>query len=256
MSQISENSKYNVSQGTPLYKYQPAASTLVTPQGQSVNVNANNGNSQIYQYPSTSLYDPKANKQATSGVNIYIYNPSGIGGSNSTSYTGYNNSPQPNDAPQVSTVAANTPIATAHLDKEDDKQKTKEVVELTNDYIKTLENYLRSPDANVRKLGIKELIKRYEEDNSRYDNAALTALLNIALQDDDENNRLFAMSPIASGSAHGDENTIKLLQNLQMSDKMYGQEAKMANDSLLNAVQTKIKIPDNSPEKKDKKNEN
>ena len=138
--------------------------------------------------------------------------------------------------------------------KTDEKQKTKKVVELTDDYIKTLENYLRSPDATVRKSGIKELINRYEEDESRYDDPALTALLNIALQDSDTNNRLFAMSPIASGSAHGDENTIKLLQNLQASDKLYGQEAKMANDALLNAAQTKVEIPDNSPEQSDKKN--
>ncbi len=269
MSQIPTNNTYSVSNGTPLYNYQyPTSKTLVTPQGQGVSVSSNNGNSQIYQYPTTSLYNPNtntdANKQAASGVNIYIYNPSGIGGpsSNSTANASYGY-PIPslqtnvnNNVPQGNTVVANTPISDDNHNKTEEKQKTKKVVELTDNYIKTLENYLRSKDASIRKIGIKELIKRYEEDSSRYDDPALTALLNIALQDSDVNNRVFAMSPIASGSAHGDDNTIKLLQQLQTSDKMYGQEAKMANDSLLNAVQTKIEIPDNSPEKKDKKNEN
>ncbi len=263
MSQIPTNNTYSVSNGTPLYTYQTSTpKALVTQQGQGVSVSSNNGNSQIYQYPTTSLYDTNANKQASSGVNIYIYNPSGIGGpsSNSTANASYGY-PIPgsqttvnNTVPQGNTVVANTPITTEQTTKTDEKQKTKKVVELTDDYIKTLENYLRSPDATVRKSGIKELINRYEEDESRYDDPALTALLNIALQDSDTNNRLFAMSPIASGSAHGDENTIKLLQNLQASDKLYGQEAKMANDALLNAAQTKVEIPDNSPEQSDKKN--
>ena len=263
MSQIPTNNTYSVSNGTPLYTYQTSTpKALVTQQGQGVSVSSNNGNSQIYQYPTTSLYDTNANKQASSGVNIYIYNPSGIGGpsSNSTANASYGY-PIPgsqttvnNTVHQENNVVAKTTNTTEQTTKTDKKQKTKKVVELTDDYIKTLENYLRSPDATVRKSGIKELINRYEEDESRYDDPALTALLNIALQDSDTNNRLFAMSPIASGSAHGDENTIKLLQNLQASDKLYGQEAKMANDALLNAAQTKVEIPDNSPEQSDKKN--
>ena len=80
----------------------------------------------------------------------------------------------------------------------------------------------------------------------------MTALLNISLQDPDANNRLLAMSPIASGSAHGDTNTIEILKPLQSSDKLYGQEAVIANNALLKTAQTMMTIPDNSLEKKAK----
>ena len=72
MSQIPNINTHNIQ--PPLYN-QPNAQTVQTPQGQTVSVSPNTH--QIYQYPQTSLYD--TSKQATSGVNIYIYNPSGIG---------------------------------------------------------------------------------------------------------------------------------------------------------------------------------
>ena len=96
------------------------------------------------------------------------------------------------------------------------------------------------------------MIKRFEEDKTRYNNPALTALLNIALQDPSASNRLLAMSPIASGGAVGDKNTVELLKKLASSDKLYGQEAQMANDALLNASQNRIEVPDYSPDKKKK----
>ncbi len=263
MSQIQANSPVNNVNGiTPLYTYGSNTQGYTLPNNQTVNVSSPNGSQQIYQYPAKSLYEPY--KQAASGVNIYIYNPSGIGGPNSSSNANATyalpNANQPlagtsGTYPQQSTSIANTPISseTNQTSTEEKNDKTKNIVELTDDYIKTLENYLRSPDSTVRKSAITELIKRYEEDESRYDDPALTALLNIALQDPDVNNRIHAMSPIASGSAHGDDNTIEILKNLQNSDKMYGQEAKMANDAILNAVQTKITVPDNSSEPQDNK---
>ena len=128
---------------------------------------------------------------------------------------------------------SNTPIS----DKE--TAKTTNAVELSDDYIKTLENYLRSNDATVRKSAITQIVKRFEEDKSRYEDPALTALLNIALQDPEPANRIMAMTPIATGSAHGDANSVKFLTELQKSDKLHGQEAKMANEALLSAVNNK-----------------
>ena len=269
MSQIQPNSQtYNLQTGTPLYNYayNSVPQGYVAPQQQTVSV-ASPATSQVYQYPETSLYN-NPSKQPASGVNIYIYNPSAIGGpsSNSTANANYTlpansttpavaQAQAPNVTPQQSVSIANTPISgnTENTEAKSPEQKTKKVVELTDDYIKTLESYLRSPDKTIRNTGIKELINRFEEDDSRYDDEALTALLNIALQDPDANNRLFAMSPITAGSAHGDSNTVEILKNLQNSDKLYGQEALMANSALLKASQTMMTIPDNSPEKKDKK---
>ena len=270
MSEIQANSPmYNIQTGTPLYNYSNNnAVQTQQPQQQTVSVSSPSA-SQVYQYPQTSLYSSPS-KQAASGVNIYIYNPSAIGGpsSNSTANANYTLPPNtampavaqttvPNYTPLQKVSIANSPLLNENVATETkaEKQKTKKVVQLTDDYIKTLESYLRSPDSNVRKTGVKELIKRFEEDDSRYEDPALTALLNIALQDPDENNRMLAMSPIAAGSAHGDENTIAILKPLQASDKLYGQEAVMANNALLKSAQTMTTIPDNSPDntKKDNK---
>ena len=258
MTQIQPNNQIFASTvGTPLYSYannMPQQQTVaVTPQS--------NVTMPYYQYPQTSIYnDP--NKQAASGVNIYIYNPSGIGGpsSNSNANVNYGQTCQPVPPPVINTVSstpaepssavaiANTPIS--QTESIPPNQKTKRVVELTDDYIKSLESYLRSPDETIRKTAVKEIIQRYEEDNTRYDDPALTALLNIALQDPVPNNRLMAMSVIAGGNAHGDENTIEILKGLSTSDKMYGQEAKMASSALIKAAQETKLVPDYSPDKK------
>ncbi len=267
MSEIQSNiPMYNCQTGTPLYNYSyPSVTQTQQPQQQTVSVSSPS-TSQVYQYPQTSLYN-NPTKQPASGVNIYIYNPSAIGGpsSNSTANANYTlpqNQQTPvasqpvsqNYTPQQNVSIANSPIMddTKTENVQNEKQKTKRVVELTDNYIKTLESYLRSPDENVRKTGIKDLIKRYEEDNSRYEDPALTALLNIALQDPNPNNRLLAMSPIAAGSAHGDENTVEILKPLLSSDKLYGQEAVMANNALIKTSHTITNIPDDSPEKTEK----
>ena len=259
MSQIQPNNQIQTfPNGTPLYAYPSSV-----PQQQTVSVTPQPGvTAPYYQYPQTSIYnDP--NKQAASGVNIYIYNPAGIGGPSSNSNANVNYGPtcQPIPQPVINTVApasdpasavaiANTPInQTENTDPKE--QKTKRIVELTDDYIKSLESYLRSPDETVRKTAVKEIIQRYEEDESRYDDPALTALLNIALQDPVPNNRLLAMSVVAGGNAHGDNNTIKILNNLSTSDKLYGQEAKMASSALIKAAQETKLVPDYSSDKKE-----
>ncbi len=232
---------FNVPQNT-----QPApAVAITTPQGR-----------QVYQYPQTSIYNDPA-KQAASGLNIFVFNPSGISNAEAVNNTvctlGPNAQPQP---PQQKGLGAQQlpaqPIANTSLKSEkvvSENKKTKNVVKLTDDYIKTLESFLRSQDTTIRKQGVLDLVKRFEEDDSRYDNESLTALLNIALQDPDVHNRMIALSVIASGNAHGDNNTIQLLNNLTASDKMYGQEAKMATNAILKTSQIREKIVDNSPEK-------
>lgn len=262
MTQIQPNSNLYTNQtATPLYNY-ANNTTMTQPQQQSVYVQSSDVNP-IYQYPQTSLYNSNSKQTTTgttaSGVNIYIYNPSAIGAPTAqNSYTLPNSTQQ---APVQNVVAQQpiqtqetTPVASTPINSDtkettsSESKKTKNIVKLTDDYIKTLESYLRSPDKTVRRSGIKELLNRFEEDDSRYDNPSLTALLNIALQDTDVSNRMLAMSTIAGGSAHGDENTIEFLKNATKSEEMYGQEAVMANNALLKAAQTRIEVPDNSPD--------
>lgn len=268
------NPAYNLGTGAPVYSHpmQQQAATQMPAYSQNLT-------SPIYNYPTSSLYGQQP-KQQLSGVNIYIYNPTGIGGGAPAVFTDQmmppaaqtpiggvtnniqNNLQQPSAQLQQPSQMFNTtnnineqsPVASTPVNNENKTEsakqgKTKEITQLTDNYVRSLENYLKNPDSNIRQTGIKDLIKRFEEDSSRYENPSLTALLNIALQDPDANNRFMAMSPIAGGSAHGDENTMALLQNLQSSDKLFGQEAQLASEALLKAAQEKITVPDNSPEK-------
>lgn len=54
----------------------------------------------------------------------------------------------------------------------DKKTEKREIVQLTDEYIKNLENYLNSQDKEVRMMGAKEVIARLEEDESRKDDKA------------------------------------------------------------------------------------
>lgn len=254
----SNNVIYPNQAGVPLYSY----ATNYPQQQQVVNVTPQPVvTAPYYQYPQTSIYNDPT-KQAASGVNIYIYNPSAIGGQSSsstanTTYAAPSVAPAPVVQPaQDTNVVPSQPIAQQPIAQTPvsapENQKKKRIVQLTDDYIKSLENYLRNQDETVRKTAIKEIIQRFEEDDSRYDDPALTALLNIALQDPVPNNRLLAMSVVAGGRAHGDENTIKILNNLSNSDKMYGQESKMAASALIKAAQETEMVPDYSTDK-DKK---
>ena len=263
MTNIQPNNQITkYSAGTPLYTVVP---NNVSGQ-QSVSVVPNNYTAPIYQYPQTSVYNDPT-KQAASGVNIYIYNPSGMSGPSSTANTTYSTpvvqSPVPqqqvlqtqdvspylldkNLKPLPAVPLASTPVSEPEIPS---GQKTKRVTILTDDYIKSLESYLHSPDKTIRKSGIREIVQRYEEDNTRYEDPALTALLNIALQDPDANNRMLAMSAVAGGSAHGDSQTLELLQNLTNSSKLYGQEAQMASSALICAAKDTKLVPDYSPDK-------
>ena len=66
-------------------------------------------------------------------------------------------------------------------DKKNSKQKR--VVVLTDEYIKSLENYLNNPNDEIRLMASKEILMRLDEDKDRYNDAALNALLNKMLQD-------------------------------------------------------------------------
>ncbi len=256
VTQTNQLQNANLLNPAGVQQYTPAVNTTG---GQTVAVTP--ACSSIYQYPQSSIYDPNQ-KQAASGVNIYIYNPSGYGGpSTNTCYGPYNYSATPQMTYPAATqivnsnqsnstdgnqqqVSAAAPMSAYENDKsasseqkteENDKQK-KNIVPLTNDYIKMLESYLTNSNSNIRRQGIEDLINRFEEDSSRQKDPALTALLNIALQDPNASNRLLAMSPVAADVAAGDKNTLKLLENLTKSDKVYGQEAKTASSALLKAV--------------------
>lgn len=114
------------------------------------------------------------------------------------------------------------------------KKEEKEIIPLTDDYIKSLENYLNSNSTKVRMSGIKSVLDRFKEDESRKDNPCLIPLLNKALQDTSPSVRFLALTAIQLGYTKGDDKTVEILNNLVANSKNnFGEDASMASDALL-----------------------
>ncbi|MFA6989396.1 MAG: hypothetical protein WC197_04940 [Candidatus Gastranaerophilaceae bacterium] len=122
------------------------------------------------------------------------------------------------------------------------ESKKKETTQLTNDYIKTLEGYLRDPNAETRLTGAKELLKRFKEDDSRKKDPVLSSLLNLALQDPSQSVRFLALTTLNCGYAQGDKTTVGLLKQLQNSKSAYNQDADEAKEILLKMAGNKLNV--------------
>ena len=116
--------------------------------------------------------------------------------------------------------------------EEENKQK-KNVVALTDEYIKSLENYLNNPNQEIRLMASKEILTRLDEDKSRYDDAALNALLNKMLQDPSKLIRIASLSAFNSQLASGNEYTVHLLQTIQQNPSSDKEDVLQAADILL-----------------------
>lgn len=194
---------------------------------------------------------------SSSGVNIVIYNPSvnPAASAVANSNNAYNTAPvayppnyylQPAQPPSSDAVAqaylANSPLKDESKTEEKEKTKKVNIVQLTDEYIKTLENYLNNPNVKVREMGVKELMERFKEHKSRYNDIALTNLLNKALQDGSKNVRFVAMSTIDAGYAQGDALTRQLLKQMQSSKDVYGEDAMFASELLLKTAGNKVEV--------------
>lgn len=148
-----------------------------------------------------------------------------------------------------------TEQTTETTNKTEDKKKTekRKIVELTDEYIKNLENYLNSQDKDVRMMGAKEVIARLQEDDSRKDDPALTALINKMLQDPNQQIRFLALSMLDSRTCTGDDYTVGVLKKMQNSTSGYGQDAAQATNILLkmsgNIVEKEFEVPEKSEKK-------
>ena len=115
------------------------------------------------------------------------------------------------------------------------KKNTKEtkIVALTDEYIKSLENYLNNRNDEIRIMASKEVLTRLDEDKDRYNDAALNALLNKMLQDPSKLVRIASLSAFASQLACGNDYTVKLLQNIQSNPNSDKEDVLQAADILL-----------------------
>lgn len=141
----------------------------------------------------------------------------------------------------------------------DKKTEKREIVQLTDDYIKNLENYLNSQDKEVRMMGAKEVIARLEEDHSRKDDKALNALVNKMLQDPYTPVRILALSALDSRVVTGDDFTVGVLKQMQNSQGGYGQDAMQATNVLLKMsgqkVEKEFEVKDDKKKTETKKEE-
>ena len=182
-----------------------------------------------------------------SGVNIQIFNPSvsapGAGAPISTVNAG-NYSTVPSYPPNYYTQNLAQPPVPEKTAPEPEKKKTekREIVTLTDSYIKTLEEHLSSQNKQIRLMGAKEVLARLQEDDSRKNDTALNALINKMLQDPYQSVKFIAMAALESRVVTGNSLTAKLLTNMQQQKTSSKTEDAHKNEDALKASKILLKM--------------
>ena len=140
---------------------------------------------------------------------------------------------EPQDFSKSKAVIDDLDARAAAEAEEKKNSKQKRVVALTDEYIKSLENYLNNPNDEIRLMASKEILTRLDEDKDRYNDAALNALLNKMLQDPSKLIRVAALSAFASQLASGNDYTITLLHNIQQNPSADKEDVLQAADIVL-----------------------
>ena len=137
----------------------------------------------------------------------------------------YINNYGPGGFPPMPTQGPNSPANT----------KKKRIQCITDNYIKNLEAYLNSPSEEHRKFAAQEVLKRLDEDRTRYNDPALNALINKMLQDPACHKvKATALTALDTQLAQGNDNTVAILQNMVQNDKSRnGADAATASSILL-----------------------
>lgn len=142
-----------------------------------------------------------------------------------------------------------------------DKKKTekRDIVVLTDQYIKVLENNLNNQNGQIRLKAAKEVLARFQEDSSRKNDPALNALLNKMLQDPDESVKFIAMSALETRQASGDKTSAAILQNIankqtaHVDGSLKAENILMASDALMKmsgkTVQKEFEVKESSKNK-------
>lgn len=200
-----------------------------------------------------------------SGVNIQIFNPSvvapggSVPGSNVNAQT-YTTTPSyPQNYYTQNLAQPPQPVHEAQSIQEPTKKTEKrQIVQLTDDYIRTLEDYL-SDEGNkqIRLTGAKEVLARLQEDESRKDDPALNALVNKMLKDPYEPVKFIAMAALESRAVVGNRETVGILQGIQRQKTCYGEDALKASNILLrmsgNTVEKEFEVKDRPHKEKNEK---
>lgn len=159
----------------------------------------------------------------------------------------YTNNLKSNKYPQENSINKSEAIINELKNKIKEEQElekngqAKKIIALTNEYIMTAEKNLNEPDKEVRRSTAAEILTRLGEDPSRYNDAALNALLNKMLQDPDHVVKLAALSAFSEKLASGNEYTVTLLKNIQNNPNSDKNNVILATNILLTmSGETKI----------------
>ena len=231
---------------------QPQAQAPQAGQGQSVQVpNYSGVNIQIFN-PSVT---PPGGTAPVYNVNAPNYGSTPSNGCYPSGYYTNNWANGNNGAKNLSNTTSNS----TENKTTNKKTEKREIVQLTDDYIRNLENYLNSQDKEVRMMGATEVIARLEEDNPRKDDKALNALVNKMLQDPYTPVRILALSALDSRVVTGDDFTVGVLKQMQNSTGGYGQDAMQATNVLLKMsgqkVEKEFEVKDDKKKTETKKEE-
>ena len=138
-----------------------------------------------------------------------------------------------NDMSKSEVIKENLSEREAEIAEEKKNTKETKIVALTDEYIKSLENYLNNPNDEIRLMASKEILTRLDEDKDRYDDAALNALLNKMMQDPNKLVRIAALSAFSAQLASGNDYTVKLLHDIQSNPNADKEDVLQAADILL-----------------------
>lgn len=134
----------------------------------------------------------------------------------------------------------NNPSETEAINKTEENkdgkkdEKNKKITPLTDEYVKSLENYMNNDNPKVRLIAVKDLIERFKEDENRKDNQSLIPLLNKALRDTNSAVRFLALTALQLGYSVGNDETVSILKEIQNSNKdKLGQDSLLASEILL-----------------------
>lgn len=226
-------------QTVPLQQYQTTPINANPPQQQCQNVQVPN-----YSGVNIQIFNPSV---TTPGATAPVYNVNAPNYGNTPTSGCYPSNYYTNEWGKTNSNIKNT--NTTENKTTDKKTEKREIVQLTDDYIRNLENYLNSQDKEVRLMGAKEVIARLEEDHSRKDDKALNALINKMLQDPSTPVKILALSALDSRVVSGDDYTVGLLKQMQNSTSGYGQDAMQATNILLKMsgkkVEKEFEVKDN-----------
>lgn len=235
MSYPLNNQQQYMPQGMPMATCGAVSINIMNPTVGTTNPMCQPYQNGVYQYPQSSLYSSQPMQMQ------YPMNYNNNLNNNSLNAVGDNQTPAP-PAPQT------TQEETKTEDKKEEK-RMKEKVPLTDDYIKSLENYLNSQDSKVRLMGAQDVLERFKEDSARKNDAALTALLNKILQDPNSAVRFLGLTTLEAGYATGNEQTVEILKAIQADgQKEYGEDSLLASQILLNmSAGEKVKYESDEP---------